>query len=178
MSSTLDFLRFPPLSLWEKFRLGLGVLYASRIRDGVPLEGIPVADWLTRVFGPGNYRKMWEPLLKCKLGACREEASAAFIWATLFRLYSTRQRNASQKECLGYVRGGYRTVINRLIDEISHMGGKILTGVSGRKLEKPRGWGMNLVTTDGKMSFDRVIATIPSRPLATPSPGSRPSLSG
>lgn len=170
MSSTLDFLRFPPLSLWEKFRLGLGVLYASRIRDGVPLEGIPVADWLIRVFGPGNYRKMWEPLLKCKLGACREEASAAFIWATLFRLYSTRQRNASKKECLGYVRGGYRTVINRLIDEISRMGGKILTGVSARKLESRADGGMNLVTRDGKTSFDRVIATIPSRPLATLAP--------
>src|SRR5579864_8703427 len=39
MSSTSDFLRFPPLSIWEKVRLGLGVLYASRIRDGKKLEG-------------------------------------------------------------------------------------------------------------------------------------------
>src|SRR2546423_2039403 len=30
MSSALDFLRFRPLSVWAKIRLGLGILYASR----------------------------------------------------------------------------------------------------------------------------------------------------
>src|SRR6476660_8492964 len=34
MSSALDFLRFPPLNLWQKARLAFGILYASRIRDG------------------------------------------------------------------------------------------------------------------------------------------------
>src|SRR6267143_166468 len=103
MTTTMDFLRFPDLSLWEKFRLGLGVLRASRIKDGKKLEAIPIADWLIRIFGRGNYEKMWEPLLKCKLGSCREEASAAFIWATIFRLYSTREKGASQKERMGCV---------------------------------------------------------------------------
>jgi len=31
MSSSLDFLRFPPLSLLQKARLGFGILYATRI---------------------------------------------------------------------------------------------------------------------------------------------------
>ncbi len=167
MSSTWDFIRFPALSLWEKFRLGLGILYASRIRDGRPLEGIPVAGWLIRVFGRGNYEKMWRPLLKCKLGACREEASAAFIWATIFRLYSTRERNTSQKECLGYVRGGYRTVITRLIEEIERMGGKILTGVPVREICSRPGGGIDFLTANGRMSFDRAIATAPSRIFAS-----------
>lgn len=167
MSSTLDFLKFPPLSLWEKFRLGLGVLYASRIKDGRKLEQIPMAGWLIKVFGRGNYEKMWAPMLRCKLGASREEASAAFIWATIFRLYSTREHQSGQKEKLGYVRGGYHTVLTRLVAEIERMGGRILTGVPVKELQSRADGGADFVTTQGRrLSFDRAIATAPSHILA------------
>jgi protoporphyrinogen oxidase len=166
LSSTMEFLRFPPLSLWEKFRLGLGIVYASRIRDGRALEAIPVADWLTRVFGRGNYEKMWSPLLKCKLGACREEASAAFIWATIFRLYSTRDRAAGRRERLGYVEGGYRTVFSRMVEEIERMGGKILTGVRVQRVEGRPGGAVDFVTASGRLTFDRAVLTAPSHVCA------------
>jgi protoporphyrinogen oxidase len=162
MTTTMDFLKFPELSLWEKFRLGLGVLRASRITDGKKLEAIPIADWLIQIFGRGNYKKMWEPLLKCKLGACREEASAAFIWATIFRLYSTREKGASQKERLGYVRGGYRVVFGRLLEEIGRMGGVVQTQTPVEQVEANAGGGVNVLTPRGPISFDRVIATAPS----------------
>src|SRR6185312_4770117 len=38
MTTTADFLRFPALSLWQKVRLGLGIMYVSRIEDGLALE--------------------------------------------------------------------------------------------------------------------------------------------
>jgi protoporphyrinogen oxidase len=145
----------------------LGVLYASRIRDGRALERIPVADWLIRIFGRGCYEKMWRPLLKCKLGGCREEASAAFIWATIFRLYSTREKGASQKERLGYVRGGYHTVITRLIAEIERRNGKILTGLPVEEIRSRPGGGIDFLTANGVLSFDQVIATAPSKVLAS-----------
>lgn len=170
MSSTWDFLRFPALSLWEKFRLGLGILYASRIRDGKQLEEISVKDWLIRVFGRGNFQKMWGPLLKCKLGACREEASAAFIWATIFRLYSTREKNASQKERMGYVRGGYRTVFLRMIREIERMGGNIQTGVSVQEIRSAPEGGLMVRSVDEVKQFDAVISTVPSKVLAKIAP--------
>jgi protoporphyrinogen oxidase len=169
MSSTLDFVKFPPLSLWEKFRLGCGVLYASRIKNGLGLENIPVRDWLVKIFGQGNYEKMWGPLLKCKLGASREEVSAAFIWATIFRLYSTRQRDAGQKEKLGYVHGGYRVVLARLAAEIEGMGGRILTGVEARGLRQSRD-GIDLDSNRGPMRFSHVISTVPNRVLASLAP--------
>src|SRR4051812_5111502 len=62
MSSALDFLLFPPLTLWQKVRLGLGIVYASRIRDGRSLEKKLASEWLISVFGVENYRKMWGPL--------------------------------------------------------------------------------------------------------------------
>jgi|SRR5712664_654067 len=162
MTTTMDFLRFPELSLWEKFRLGLGVLRTSRIKDGKELESIPIAQWLIQIFGRGNYEKMWEPLLKCKLGACREEASAAFIWATIFRLYSTREKGASQKERLGYVRGGYRVVFSRLRDEITRMGGIIQTETPVEQVEALHDGGAHVRTGRETIHFDKVIATAPS----------------
>jgi protoporphyrinogen oxidase len=169
MTTTLDFLKFPPLSLWEKFRLGCGVLYASRIKNGLRLESIPVRNWLVKVFGQGNYQKMWGPLLKCKLGTSREEASAAFIWATIFRLYSTRERNAGQKEKLGYVRGGYQTVLARLVAEIERLGGRVLTGAEVQRLRQNDD-GIDLDSNHGSLSFDQVISTVPSRVLASLAP--------
>ncbi len=169
MTSSLDFLRFPPLNLWQKLRLGLGVLYASRIKEGRPLEKTLASEWLTRVFGEANYRKMWGPLLKCKLGACREEASAAFIWATIARLYSTREKDASKKERLGYVRGGYRTVVNRLISEIESMGGTIVTGATVEHVSGSDG-AVEIRTSTGSFLFDDVISTLPSPALAKVAP--------
>lgn len=169
MTSSLDFLRFPPLSLWQKARLGLGVLYTSRIKEGRPLEKLLASDWLTRIFGEANYRKMWGPLLKCKLGACREEASAAFIWATIARLYSTREKDASKKERLGYVRGGYRTVVNRLISEIEKMGGTIVTGDAIVQVTGSRGT-VEITTSNRSFLFENAISTVPSPVLAKIAP--------
>ena len=122
------------------------------------------------MFGEKNYQKMWGPLLKCKLGGCREQASAAFIWATITRLYSTREKTSSQQERLGYVQGGYRTVFNRLLEAVEGMGGCLLTGAPVKQISSEDGK-VHLEVKGQRWSFDRVIATIPNRPLAAITPG-------
>ena len=171
MSSAVDFLRFPPLSLFQKLRLGLGILYAARIRDGRPLEQRLAAEWLTKIFGAANYRKMWGPLLKCKLGACREETSAAFIWTYIARYYSTRDKSAGQKERLGYITGGYRTVFARLVERIEALGGAIVTGAPVQRLESdPLGGGIDVETAQRRFHFDQAVATIPTKRLVSIAP--------
>jgi len=165
MSSALDFLRFPPLNLWQKVRLGLGVLYASRIREGRRLEKRLASEWLIDIFGSENYRKMWGPLLKCKLGSCREETSAAFIWTYISRYYSTREKTASQKERLGYITGGYRTVFMRLLEHIERRGGAVTTDAPVKQLRASECNRIEVDTTRGHFQFDQVIATIPNRPF-------------
>ena len=162
MTTSLDFLRFSALSPLEKFRLALGILRTSRIDNGRDLEREPIGPWLVKMFGKGNYEKLWEPLLKCKLGSARYEASASFIWATIRRLYSTREKSASKKECLGYVRGGYRTVFARLVERIQEMGGSLFTNAPAERIQTNNGWGIRVLAGGQELNFDYVISTLPS----------------
>jgi protoporphyrinogen oxidase len=171
MTTSLDFLRFPAISLWEKFRLGLGILSVARINDGLALEQEPIGPWLTQKFGKGNYQKLWEPLLKCKLGSARHQASASFIWATIKRLYSTREKDASKKERLGYVRGGYHTVFTRLAEQIEALGGKIVTGAQVQHVKALDSGRVRVTTGAGNLDFDSVVATMPSSAFRRVVPG-------
>ena len=110
MSNAVEFLKFPPLNLIDKFRLGATIFYASRIKKWKKLENILVADWLARWSGKRTFNKIWLPLLKAKLGDNYKKASAAFIWAIIARMYAAR-RAGMKKEMFGYVPGGYARIL-------------------------------------------------------------------
>jgi protoporphyrinogen oxidase len=162
MSSIKDFLSFKPLSLWDKLRLGTGILYASRINSGERLEKTYAKVWLIRVFGRRNYEKMWEPLLRSKLGEAKVQASAFFIWACIKRYYGTRHER-SKKELLGCILGGYQSILDNIKEKLIESNSTILSGHSVKKLEPLSGDRLRIYCKDGKkFDFDRVVATIPS----------------
>jgi protoporphyrinogen oxidase len=140
MSSTLDFFRFPFMSLWQKFRMGLGIFYCSRIKNASKLDRIYAREWLTRIFGRRVYESIWEPLLRSKLGAAREKTSAAFIWATISRLYGARQNSgSSKKEQMGHVRGGYRTILSAAEKRLLELGVELKKGTPVEKVTRCSG---------------------------------------
>ena len=141
MSNTLEFLKFPPLGFLSKFRLGGTIFYASRVKDWKALEKISVEDWLTRLSGKSTFEKMWKPLLKAKLGEAYKETSAAFIWATIQRMYAARN-SGLKKEMFGYVRGGYARVLERFGEYLREKGVEIRLNEGVEKVEK---------LTDGKI---------------------------
>ena len=110
MSNTLEFLKFPPLGLLDKLRLGGTIFYASKLRDGKRLESIPVATWLRKLSGKRAFEKIWLPLLRAKLGENYIHTSAAFIWATIARMYAAR-KTGLKKEMFGYLPGGYARIL-------------------------------------------------------------------
>jgi len=126
MSNTLEFLKFPPLRLIDKFRLGLTIFAASRIKNRHKLEDQYVADWLIKWSGKRTFEKMWLPLLRAKLGEYYKETSAAFIWATIQRMYAAR-RSGLKKEMFGYMEGGYKTIIQALVNHLEAEGVQIHT---------------------------------------------------
>ena len=91
MSNSIEFLKFPTLNIIDKFRLAVTILYASKIKNYKRLERIPVTSWLRKWSGKNTYNKVWLPLLRAKLGDSYERTSAAFIWATIQRMYGARK---------------------------------------------------------------------------------------
>lgn len=161
MSNTLEFLRFPPLGMIDKLRLGLTIFAGSRRKNWLPLEGVLVADWLRKWSGPRTFAKIWKPLLEAKLGECYQRTSATFIWATIARMYAARQTGL-KKEMFGYVAGGYATVLARFGEVLQAEGVEIRTRCRVNEVvAQPSG--EVLVDADlGTDCFDRVVVTAPS----------------
>jgi protoporphyrinogen oxidase len=160
ISNTVEFFRFPPLGLLGKLRLAFTILYCSRIKDWRRLETILVEDWLIKFCGKKTYEKMWKPLLLAKLGENYKRVSAVFIWAYIKRLFSARD-SSLHKEHLGYVKGGYKTVFDRLAKLICSAGGDIRTGVTVEHIAPALEGGMWVENNGKKDHFDKVIFTGP-----------------
>lgn len=166
MSTTAEFLRFKPLSMIERLRLGGTIFYLSKIGDWRRLEKIPVADFLRRVSGRGAFEKIWLPLLKAKLGDAYRETSAAFIWAHTQRMYRAR-RSGAKKEMFGYIPGGYRRIVRAWTDDLASSGVAVETGRPVASVAACDGGGLRVVDADGRGEcFDGVIATVPSPRIA------------
>lgn len=164
LSSGLDFLRFPLLGLWSKFRLAATILYCSRIRDWKRLEGMTVEEFLVRYSGRATFEKMWKPLLLAKLGENYRRVSAVFIWTYVKRLFSARDA-AAQKESLGYVSGGYRTVFTRLLERIAAAGGEVHLKVEVEFVRPRAGGGIEVAAGGTVEAYDKVIFTGPVNAL-------------
>ena len=160
MSNTVEFLKFPPLGLIDKFRLGGTIFWASKVRNWKRLEKIKVADWLRRLSGRKTFEKMWLPLLRAKLGENYKQTSAAFIWATIARMYAAR-RTGLKKEMFGYVKGGYRNVLEKFEERLRSMGVQIELSSPVQSVESHDG-NLQVTSTGNSANFDRVIMSVPS----------------
>ena len=67
--------------------------------------------------------------LRAKLGESYREASAAFIWATIQRLYAAR-RTGLKKEMFGYVPGGYARILERFAEVLGARASSVRLGAA------------------------------------------------
>ncbi|MCP3914026.1 MAG: NAD(P)/FAD-dependent oxidoreductase [bacterium] len=157
MSTTMQFLRFPPLDLISKLRLGYTIWRGSKIRDWRRLEGIRASDWLVKMSGRRAYEKMWLPLLRAKLGENADRVSAAWIWAIIARMYAAR-RGGSKRERFGYVEGGYARILEVLEERLREAGVEVRLGCPIRSIDAS-----SLQLASGETaSFDRIAITTPA----------------
>jgi protoporphyrinogen oxidase len=175
LSSSIDFLRFPILNLYQKFRLGGTIFCASKRSNWKQLEDIPVEQWLRKWSGNSTFEKIWLPLLKCKLGDAYQRTSAAFIWAYIQRMYAAR-RSGLKHEMFGIVDGGYNRVLNAFQCNLQNRGVNI---VCGAKFSSIKSLSHNGETPAAKyliehesggqyatMEADKVVVTLPSVQVA------------
>lgn len=162
MSNSVEFLRFPPLTLAEKLRLGATIFYASKLKNWKALEKVSVESWLRRHSGAGVFEKIWLPLLKAKLGDAYRDTSAAFIWAHINRMYAAR-RSGLKKEMFGYVPGGYAAILHRLAETLRGAGVRIECDAPVHEAVAAEQGGVR-VTYGGEppRRFDNVVFTTPT----------------
>lgn len=162
MSNLIEFFKFPPINLVDKFRLGLTIFIASRIKNWKAMENILVEEWLTRWSGKRVFAKIWLPLLKAKLGDNYKNTSASFIWSTIQRMYAAR-RSGLKKEMFGYVKGGYENINTRFVNHLVDKGVKFKYNSTVSSVQRNSLGKIEVSLLDNTaMAYSRVISTLPS----------------
>jgi protoporphyrinogen oxidase len=173
-TSPLHLLRFSPLSLRSRLRMGVAVLRLQRGGDDVtPYERRTARDWIVDAMGSEAYEKVWGPLLRGKFGDRADDISMAWLWGKL-TMRRRLQGKESRQELLGYPRrsweplfgvlkerieaGGGRVLIDRPVKRLSP-GFEIVAGAPGsfRIGHDPRAFAGN-----GSERYDAVVATVPN----------------
>jgi protoporphyrinogen oxidase len=96
LSTPMDVLRFTPLSLPARFRLGLLALRARRVREWKKLEDLTAEEWLVRLGGREVYDIVWKPLLEGKFGPYAPDISAVWFWNKLKLRGGSRGRGGEE----------------------------------------------------------------------------------
>jgi protoporphyrinogen oxidase len=159
-SSTKDFIEFPFLSLGQKFRLGLGILYSSRVARIKKLDQFSAPQWMKRVFGQKVYDSFWNPLVHGKLGEAADRTSAVFLGATIKRLYGARS-GARLRENMGIILGGTRILQEAAEKRLSESGVEIRTGTPVEHLSYQAGK-IVLQSPMDRRPFGKVLLAIPN----------------
>ena len=84
-------------------------------------------------------------MLQAKLGEAYKQTSAAFIWATIQRMYAARN-SGLKSEMFGYVRGGYARVLERFGEILSERGVEIRLNSRVEHVEKLENGKIHVVT--------------------------------
>lgn len=158
LSTPLDLLRYKPLGFIEKVKLGLFVLKIRRIKNFGRYDRINAKRWIVHNVGERVYEKFFEPLLKSKYGKFADEISAAWFISRI----ALRADRSSSGETLGYLKGGFQILIDKLEKEIISRDGVITLNAEVKEihLSKKR----VVYEKDGKKSavdYDVVISTLP-----------------
>jgi protoporphyrinogen oxidase len=162
LSTPMDVLRFTPLSIPARFRLGLLALRARRVREWGELEGLTAEEWLVQLGGREVYDVVWKPLLEGKFGPHAREISAVWFWNKLKLRGGSRGRGG--EEVLAYYQGGFAALAEQLARAICERGGMIRLESPVTELLVRDGIIEGVRTPHGQLLADAVLAT-PALPI-------------
>jgi protoporphyrinogen oxidase len=165
--TALDLLRFTPLSLLDRFRLGLVTLRLKRMQDWRSLEPYTAHTWLRKNAGKKAYDVFWGPMLRGKFGEdYYTQVGMAWVWGKIHTRFASRGKGMA-KEMLVYPIGSFGEIFDVLAQRIVEQGNRVHTSVSLDRIsvENGRATGVE-ITPHGEESrfeeFDAIIATVPS----------------
>lgn len=147
-------LQFQKLSLIDRLRMGSVLAFFKLTTNWKPFESVTAHEWLPKVMGEKVYKMFWEPLLIAKFGEYAHSISLTWFWARI------KARSSS----LGYPKGGFQELANKMAQAVETNGGIIHfhTTIETLKQSKDK---VQIFYTQGEqknMTFDNVIVTLPN----------------
>jgi protoporphyrinogen oxidase len=158
MTSPREAMTFPLLRPHERVRLAAFVAQCQLTKSHDQLDDTPLEDWLGRTCGQGVLDKLWRPLLDSKFDGRYDGLPATYIWARTRRMGTTRDR--SGREVLGWLQGGYQTLIDALELRIRSLGGEVRAGTPVERIVGADGHAIGLVVNGRLRRFDQVLCTL------------------
>jgi len=162
----LDLLRFTPIPLVDRVRLGLVGLYLRRQKDWRRYEGVTASEWIKRHAGRRNYDVVWGPLLRGKFGQRADDVGMAWFWSKIHLRFASRKGGPLQKEQLGYLLGSFGVLVDVLSERIRELGGLLETNRPVKRVVVEGGRAVALEVAGDKperLDCDAVIATVPNQ---------------
>ena len=159
----MDLIRFKPVNLINRIKLGLMYLYLPRVDDWKRYENISARDWILSHMGQEIYERFWGPLLRGKFGEMADQVSMTWLWGKIKVRGSSRQ-GASAKETLAYPQGSFEIITQALVDRLQAGGADLrLNHEVTALMTSPEDPGRvtGVVTKKETIPFDVVIATVP-----------------
>src|SRR5688500_3132110 len=144
LDSPISLLRFSPLPVSDRLRMGAVLAALKAMPNARLLEDRTAAAWIRRWMGERAYDVVWEPLLRGKFGDAAPEIAMPWFWA----------RVHDRTQALGYLRGGFQQLYDRMAEEVRRAGGEARFGTSVTSI-RTDGAGLVVETDDGSEHFDR-----------------------
>jgi protoporphyrinogen oxidase len=155
MNGPLDLLRFSPLSLLDRLRLGRMGLHARRRGPSEELDGISVEDWICSLAGRNVYEKLFRALLESKLGEGAGRIPALWLAS---RIHREKNNNTERK---GYIPGGYRAIVAAVVQYLAEKQVQFFTSTPVERLDL-EGDGVVVRSRSATTgAFDRVVVAAP-----------------
>lgn len=167
LDSPISLLRFRPLPVLDRLRMGVGLAYLKSLGTPARLEGARAAPWIRGQMGDAAADVVWDPLLRAKFGDAADTIALPWFWA--------RVHDRTSK--LGYLGGGFQRLYDALAERITAQAGEVHLG---REVKSVVRAGDKLVVTHTEASaqgadgmtdaFDLVVSTFPTRITARLAP--------
>ena len=110
----LDLVRFSPLPLIDRAKLGMMGLTLRKRDDWEEFEHVTAKGWIEKNVSKNVFDKVWGPLLHGKYGEAYDEIAMAWLWSKIHLRFASRKGGPMQKEQLGYLMGSFALYIEEL----------------------------------------------------------------
>jgi len=165
LDSPASLLRFGPLPVLDRFRMGAALAYLRILSSSERLEGVRASAWIRGRMGDRAADLVWGPLLRAKFGDAADTIALPWFWARV------HHRSAR----LGYLGGGFQRLYEALAAAVAARDGEIRLGREVTSIYRVGG----RVTVahqsaaggdESEHTFDLVLSTLPTRLTAHLSP--------